>query len=124
MLRAKVGMVFQKPTPFPMTIYENIAFGVRLYEQPTKANLDARVEDALRRGAIWDEVSERSARGVNWMLKLPMFCMAGPGSPAIGRLRHPLTQEEGPGSPAAGRLRHPLGRRSGTPKAKETRRRR
>ena len=45
MLRAKVGMVFQKPTPFPMTIYDNIAFGVRLYEQLPKADLDARVED-------------------------------------------------------------------------------
>ncbi len=50
LLRAKVGMVFQKPTPFPMTIYENIAFGVRLYEKLSKADLDARVEDALRRG--------------------------------------------------------------------------
>ena len=52
LLRAKVGMVFQKPTPFPMTIYDNIAFGVRLYEQLPKADLDARVEDSLRRGAL------------------------------------------------------------------------
>ena len=59
LLRAKVGMVFQKPTPFPMTIYENVAFGVRLYEQPSKADLDVRVEDALRRGAIWDEVKDK-----------------------------------------------------------------
>src|SRR6478736_6717086 len=59
LLRAKVGMVFQKPTPFPMTIYENVAFGVRLYEQLSKADLDARVEDALRRGAIWDEVKDK-----------------------------------------------------------------
>ena len=59
MLRAKVGMVFQKPTPFPMTIYENIAFGVRLYEQLPKADLDARVEDSLRRGALWDEVKDK-----------------------------------------------------------------
>ena len=51
LLRAKVGMVFQKPTPFPMTIYDNIAFGVRLYEQPSKAELDGRVEDALKRAA-------------------------------------------------------------------------
>ncbi len=52
-------MVFQKPTPFPMTIYENIAFGVRLYEQLPKAELDARVEDALRRAALWDEVKDK-----------------------------------------------------------------
>jgi phosphate transport system ATP-binding protein len=59
LLRAKVGMVFQKPTPFPMTIYENIAFGVRLYEQLSKADLDARVEDSLRRGALWGEVKDK-----------------------------------------------------------------
>ncbi len=59
LLRAKVGMVFQKPTPFPMTIYENIAFGVRLYEQMSKADLDVRVEDALRRAAIWDEAKDK-----------------------------------------------------------------
>jgi phosphate transport system ATP-binding protein len=59
LLRAKVGMVFQKPTPFPMTIYENIAFGVRLYEKLSKADLDARVEDALKRGALWDEVKDK-----------------------------------------------------------------
>jgi phosphate transport system ATP-binding protein len=59
LLRAKVGMVFQKPTPFPMTIYDNIAFGVRLYEQSPKAELDARVEDALRRAALWDEVKDK-----------------------------------------------------------------
>jgi phosphate transport system ATP-binding protein len=59
LLRAKVGMVFQKPTPFPMTIYDNIAFGVRLYDQLPKSELDARVEDALRRGALWDEVKDK-----------------------------------------------------------------
>jgi phosphate transport system ATP-binding protein len=59
LLRAKVGMVFQKPTPFPMTIYDNIAFGVRLYEQLPKADLDARVEDSLRRGALWEEVKDK-----------------------------------------------------------------
>jgi len=59
LLRAKVGMVFQKPTPFPMTIYENVAFGVRLYENVSKAELDIRVEDALRRGALWDEVKDK-----------------------------------------------------------------
>jgi phosphate transport system ATP-binding protein len=59
LLRAKVGMVFQKPTPFPMTIYDNIAFGVRLYEQLPKSELDGRVEDALRRSALWEEVKEK-----------------------------------------------------------------
>ena len=55
-LRAKVGMVFQKPTPFPMSIYENIAFGVRLHERLTKGQMDDRVEWALRKAALWDEV--------------------------------------------------------------------
>ncbi|WP_135466819.1 phosphate ABC transporter ATP-binding protein PstB [Crenalkalicoccus roseus] len=61
-LRAKVGMVFQKPTPFPMTIYENIAFGVRLHERLSKAQMDERVEWALSRAAIWDEVKDRLQR--------------------------------------------------------------
>ena len=51
LLRTKIGMVFQKPTPFPMSIYENIAFGVRLYEKLSRAEIDARVEEALRRAA-------------------------------------------------------------------------
>jgi phosphate transport system ATP-binding protein len=51
-LRSRVGMVFRKPTPFLMSIYENIAFGIRLYERPGKAELDARVEQALRRAAL------------------------------------------------------------------------
>jgi len=51
LLRARVGMVFQKPTPFPMTIYENIAFGIRLYERISKSEMDGRVEKALRGGA-------------------------------------------------------------------------
>ena len=58
-LRAKVGMVFQKPTPFPMTIYENVAFGVRLHEKMGKSQLDDRVEWALSRAAIWGEVKDR-----------------------------------------------------------------
>jgi phosphate transport system ATP-binding protein len=58
-LRSKVGMVFQKPTPFPMTIYENIAFGVRLHEKLSKAAMDERVEWALSRAAIWGEVKDR-----------------------------------------------------------------
>jgi phosphate transport system ATP-binding protein len=59
LLRARIGMVFQKPTPFPMSIYENIAFGVRLYEKVSRAELDHRVESALRRAAIWDEVKDK-----------------------------------------------------------------
>jgi phosphate transport system ATP-binding protein len=55
-LRAKVGMVFQKPTPFPMSIYDNIAFGVSLHERLGKGRMDERVEWALRRAALWDEV--------------------------------------------------------------------
>ncbi len=61
LLRARIGMVFQKPTPFPMTIYENIAFGIRLYEKLSRAELDARVEHALRRAALWDEVKDKLA---------------------------------------------------------------
>jgi phosphate transport system ATP-binding protein len=56
LLRAKVGMVFQKPTPFPMSIYDNIAFGVRLFETLGDADMDDRVEWALRKAALWDEV--------------------------------------------------------------------
>ncbi|MBM3562563.1 MAG: phosphate ABC transporter ATP-binding protein PstB [Alphaproteobacteria bacterium] len=58
-LRARVGMIFQKPTPFPMSIYENIAFGIRLYEKLPRADLDARVEAALRGAALWDEVKDK-----------------------------------------------------------------
>jgi phosphate transport system ATP-binding protein len=59
LLRAKVGMVFQKPTPFPMTIYENIAFGIRLYEKMPKSELDDRVQHCLQRAALWDEVKDK-----------------------------------------------------------------
>ncbi|WP_371422274.1 phosphate ABC transporter ATP-binding protein PstB [Tardiphaga sp.] len=59
LLRARVGMVFQKPTPFPMTIYENIAFGIRLYEKISKSEMDIRVEKALRGGALWNEVKDK-----------------------------------------------------------------
>jgi phosphate transport system ATP-binding protein len=66
LLRARIGMVFQKPTPFPMTIYENIAFGVRLYERLPKSELDGRVETALRRGALWEEVKDKlNANGLS-----------------------------------------------------------
>jgi len=59
LIRAKIGMVFQKPTPFPMTIYENIAFGVRLYEKLSKSEMDDRVEWALRKAALWEEVKDK-----------------------------------------------------------------
>ena len=58
-LRSRIGMVFQKPTPFPMSIYDNVAFGIRLYEKPPKSELDDRVEGALRRAALWDEVKDK-----------------------------------------------------------------
>lgn len=59
LLRSKIGMVFQKPTPFPMTIYDNIAFGINLYERLPRSELDARVEHALQRAALWDEVKNK-----------------------------------------------------------------
>ncbi len=59
LLRAKVGMVFQKPTPFPMTIYENIAFGIRLYEKLPKSELDDRIRHCLQRAALWEEVKDK-----------------------------------------------------------------
>ena len=58
-LRARVGMVFQKPTPFPMSIYENIAFGIRLYERLSKSAMDERVESALQQSALWGEVKDK-----------------------------------------------------------------
>ncbi len=59
LLRAKVGMVFQKPTPFPMSVYDNIAFGVRLYENLSKGEMDERVEWALKKAALWNEVKDK-----------------------------------------------------------------
>lgn len=61
-LRARIGMVFQKPTPFPMSIYENIAFGVRLYERLSRSAMLERVEWALRKAALWDEVKDMLQR--------------------------------------------------------------
>ena len=58
-LRSRVGMVFQKPTPFPMSIYDNVAFGIRLYESLPRAEVEARVESALRKAALWDEVKDK-----------------------------------------------------------------
>jgi phosphate transport system ATP-binding protein len=57
-LRSRVGMVFQKPTPFPMSVYDNVAYGVRLYENLSKADMDLRVEEALTRAALWNEVKD------------------------------------------------------------------
>jgi phosphate transport system ATP-binding protein len=59
LLRAKIGMVFQKPTPFPMTIYDNIAFGIKLYERLPRSELSDRVENALQRAALWNEVKDK-----------------------------------------------------------------
>jgi phosphate transport system ATP-binding protein len=58
-LRSRVGMVFQKPTPFPMSIFDNVAYGVRLYENLSKADMANRVEESLRRAALWDEVKDK-----------------------------------------------------------------
>ena len=58
-LRARIGMVFQKPTPFPMSIYDNIAFGVKLHEKLSSKDMDNRVEWALRKAALWDEVKDK-----------------------------------------------------------------
>jgi phosphate transport system ATP-binding protein len=66
LLRAKVGMVFQKPTPFPMTIFDNIAFGIDLYEKLSRSEMEGRVETALRRAALWEEVKDKlSASGMS-----------------------------------------------------------
>ena len=66
LLRSRVGMVFQKPTPFPMSIYDNIAFGIRLYEKIPKSELDDRVESALKRSALWGEVKDKlTANGLS-----------------------------------------------------------
>ena len=59
LLRSRVGMVFQKPTPFPMTIFDNIAFGIKLYERLSRSELEGRVETALRRAALWEEVKDK-----------------------------------------------------------------
>jgi phosphate transport system ATP-binding protein len=59
LLHARIGMVFQKPTPFPMTIYENIAFGIWLYEKISEPEMDGRVEAALKGGALWNEAKDK-----------------------------------------------------------------
>ena len=69
LIRAKVGMVFQKPTPFPMSIYDNIAFGVKLFETLPRIEMDERVEWALKKAALWDETKDR--------LKQPAYNLSG-----------------------------------------------
>ena len=65
LLRAKVGMVFQKPTPFPMSIYDNVTFGVKLYEKLSRSDLDDRVEWALKKAALWGEVKDKLKQSGN-----------------------------------------------------------
>jgi len=65
LIRARIGMVFQRPTPFPMSIYDNIAFGVRLFERPMKRDMDERVEWALTRAALWNEVKDKLQQNGN-----------------------------------------------------------
>ena len=62
LIRAKIGMVFQKPTPFPMSIYDNIAFGVKLFESLSRIEMDERVEWALKKAALWNEVKDKLAQ--------------------------------------------------------------
>ncbi len=64
-LRARIGMVFQKPTPFPMSIYDNIAFGVKLHEKLNRSDMDDRVEWALKKAALWDEVKDKLKQNGN-----------------------------------------------------------
>src|SRR6202000_3401081 len=59
LLRARIGMVFQRPTPFPMSIFDNVAFGLRLYERLAQSDIEARVEEALRGAALWTEVKDK-----------------------------------------------------------------
>lgn len=65
LIRAKIGMVFQKPTPFPMSIYDNVAFGVRLFDKLSKGEMDERVEWALTKAALWDEVKDKLRQSGN-----------------------------------------------------------
>ena len=67
LLRAKVGMVFQKPTPFPMSIYDNVTFGVKLYEKLSRSDMDDRVEWALKKAALWGEVKDKLKQSGNSM---------------------------------------------------------
>ncbi len=86
LLRARIGMVFQKPTPFPMSIYDNIAFGIRLYEKLPKSELDGRVESALRRSALWGEVRDKlKANGLSLSGVSSSACSSPARSPSARR---------------------------------------
>lgn len=77
LLRAKVGMVFQKPTPFPMSIYDNIAFGVRLFEKLSRADMDERVQWALTKAALWNETKDKlhqSGYLLRWSAAASVHC--------------------------------------------------
>ncbi len=71
-------MVFQKPTPFPMSIYDNVTFGVKLYEKLSKSEMDDRVEWALRKAALWEEVKEQAetvgSLFIRWSATAAMYC--------------------------------------------------
>ena len=74
-LRARVGMVFQKPVPFPMSIYENVAYAIRHYERLSRREMNDRVEEALRQAALWDEVKNKlSASGLSLSGGSPTAC--------------------------------------------------
>ncbi len=91
LLRAKVGMVFQKPTPFPMSIYDNIAFGVRLFEKLSRADMDERVQWALTKAALWNETKDKlhqSGYSLWWSATAFVYCAwyrHSPGSAAARR---------------------------------------
>lgn len=91
LLRAKVGMVFQKPTPFPMSIYDNIAFGVRLFEKLSRADMDERVQWALTKAALWNETKDKlhqSGYSLWWSATASVYCAwyrHSPGSAAARR---------------------------------------
>ena len=78
----RVGMVFQKPTPFPMSIYENIAFGIRVYGRVARSELNDRVEDALRGAALWEEVKDKLC-----VSALGLFVGSSSASASRGRWR-------------------------------------
>ncbi len=86
LLRARIGMVFQKPTPFPMSIYENVAFGIRLQKTMLKAELDGEVEAALKKAALWDEVKDR--------LSVTGFSLSGGQQQRLSIARTIATQPE------------------------------
>jgi phosphate transport system ATP-binding protein len=86
LIRAKVGMVFQKPTPFPMSIYDNIAFGVRLFETLSRAEMDERVEWALKKAALWNEVKDSSTRAAR-------ACRAASSSGCASRAASPSSRK-------------------------------